>query len=719
MTGVRRLICLAALTTAGLAALTGVASAATLFYVNPAGSDANPCTSSTAPCKTIGKAIERSEEEAPGAATVEVAAGVYQELIELSHAADNGITINGVGPSTEIKGPVAATKPTVKIVAPGNTATLSNLSVVNPAGDAQDGIEDGANVTLNNVSVDMQNAGEGVGVSAAEVGSLAINGGGVTMESGTKREAVVAAFSVLSMNGASVTLANGAEGGGVTTEGGASLANVTVNLGNAAKRGGIRTGLGPVSLSNVAVNVASGSKAPGLQAFLASPLSASGVKVSMADASSTAAAVESIFSTGTFAHLEVAGAWEGPAATALGGTITFSDSRLVAGPAGTAPALEAVEAGEGPGLLVQRSVVQASAAAAPGTLFVLGSNATIDSSELLGGTSGVMLVHEEGKTRTVTIAGSTIDAGVLGARDGAGVYGVSDLASNKASTANVNIEGSILLEPQRALLGVGAKAATVTCTYSDVPSQAQAATATEGAINCANGASGNTTTNPLESLFSAPVGSYGLNPSSSAVDSVPAGAITLPFGFTPSTTDLAGNPRVVDGNGDCVAVQDKGAFELQGHAVACPVAAPAVVPAPKPVAGVISALTISPSAFFAAPKGATISAAAAAKKKYGATISYRDSQLATTTFTVLRPIAGRKQGKSCKRPSRSNRRGKRCTLYVAAGSFTHADKAGKNGLHFSGRLKGRKLARGAYRLQAVPRDAAGNGAAVLKGFTIR
>jgi hypothetical protein len=153
------------------------------------------------------------------------------------------------------------------------------------------------------------------------------------------------------------------------------------------------------------------------------------------------------------------------------------------------------------------------------------------------------------------------------------------------------------------------------------------------------------------------------------VDSVPAAALA---GLTPSATDLAGAPRVVDGNGDCVAVQDKGAFELQGHSAACP--APLIVAPPKPVAGVLTALTISPSAFSAAPSGAPISA----RKKYGATISYRDSQIATTTFTVLRPTAGRKQGKSCKRPSRSNRRGKRCTLYVAAGSFTHADKAGKN-----------------------------------------
>jgi hypothetical protein len=719
MAGLRRLICLAALTTAGLASLTGVASAATLFYVNPAGSDVNPCTSSAAPCKTIGKAIERSEEEAPGAATVEVAAGVYQELINLSHAADNGITINGVGPSTEIEGPVAATSGTVRIAAPGNTTTLSNLSVVNPAGDEEDGIEGGANVTLDNVSVDMQNAGKGIGVFAAEAGSIAMNGGSVTMESGTTEDAARTAFSALSMNGTSVTLANGATGGGIEAQGaGASLANVTVNLGNAAIQSGIRAGLGPVSLSNVAVTVGNGSTAPGLDVLLASPLSASGVKVTMADASSTAPAVASIFSAGTFAHLEVGGAWKGPAFAMRGGSITIGDSRLIAGSAGTAPAVEALEAGEGPGLLVQRSVLQASAAAEPGTLFVLGSNTTVDSSELLGGTTGVMLEQEEGKTRTVTIAGSTIDAGVLGARDGAGVYGVSDLASGKASSANVNIEGSILLEPQHALLGASGKAAVVTCTYSDAPSQAQAATATEGAINCANGVSGNTTTSPLGSLFSTPGANYGLLPGSSAIDSVPASAIALPFGITPSTTDLAGAARVVDGNGDCVATQDKGALELQGHASPCPTTPSPVLVLAKPVVGVISALTISPSAFFAAPRGATVSSAAK-KRKYGAKITYRDSQAGTTTFTVLRPSSGRRQGSSCRKPSKRNRHGRRCTLLKKVASFTHVDRTGANSLHFSGRFKGRKLSSGAYTLQAVSHDAAGNGAAVRKSFRIR
>ena len=194
-------------------------------------------------------------------------------------------------------------------------------------------------------------------------------------------------------------------------------------------------------------------------------------------------------------------------------------------------------------------------------------------------------------------------------------------------------------------------------------------------------------------------------------------------GVPAGETDLAGNPRIVDGNGDCVAVQDKGALELQGHSAPCP-SPPPITPvvltpaSSKPLAGIVSTLSISPSTFLAAPSGATISALAATVKNYGAKISYRDSQIATTTLTVLRETSGRKQGKSCKKPSKANKHGKRCTILTALGSFSHVDVAGANSLHFSGRIKGKKLPAGSYELQAIAHDAAGNGVAVEKSFKV-
>jgi hypothetical protein len=379
----------------------------------------------------------------------------------------------------------------------------------------------------------------------------------------------------------------------------------------------------------------------------------------------------------------------------------------------------------GSGLLLQRSVVS-SAKTAEASLAVEGlaegTNATLDSSEVLGGLDAIKLQQKVAGASTLTISASTVDANVPGtAEDAPGVNGVFSQASTEpGATTKVSIQGSIVLEKQASIVEAG-DTGSIACSYSAVPSQVQAAGSGSGGIACASGTNGNTEANPLSSLFPEPLSGYQLSPSSSAVDSVPASAVTLPFGLTPSTTDLAGNPRVVDGNGDCIAIQDKGALELQGHSAPCPMPPPVKTStsAPKPLAGVITALTISPNAFSAAPKGATISRAKKAKKKYGAKISYRDSQAGTTTFTVLMPVTGRTQGRSCRKPSKANRHGRRCTLYKALGTFTHADVAGLNSLHFSGRLRGKKLAKGSYRLQAVPNDAAGNGAAVSVKFTIK
>jgi hypothetical protein len=338
----------------------------------------------------------------------------------------------------------------------------------------------------------------------------------------------------------------------------------------------------------------------------------------------------------------------------------------------------------------------------------------------------VSFKSEAEATHTLTVAASTIGGPPGISFEKPGVVGVAAEAVGTHSSANVAIQGSILFQSQLATTAAAGDHATVTCTYSAVPSQIQTAKpGTAGEIGCAAGTSGNTNY-PTEAaaMFSDPLHNYNLSPTSSAVDSVPANAIALPFGLTPSATDLAGNARVVDGSGDCVAVQDKGALELQGHSAACPIATKAPGTGPpllhaivKPIFAAITGLTISPSAFLAAPSGATISKPG--KKKYGAKITWRDSQAATATFTVLRPSSGRKQGKSCKKPSKHNRHGKRCTLLTKLGSFAHADKLGANSVRFSGRIKGKKLPRGSYVLQAVARNAAGSGAVVSKSFKVK
>jgi len=478
-----------------------------------------------------------------------------------------------------------------------------------------------------------------------------------------------------------------------------------------------------VSLTNDIVKQ-NGSKAMGVS-LEGSPAAVHGLNVEMQNPSNESFAVASVLLGGnsTFSHLQTGGKWHGAGFIQIGGNATIEDSQVTGAATGTVPALLFASSEEGSGLLVARTVVQ-GAPLAEGSLFAEGGNVTLDSSEVLGGASGVVFENKKPGSRTLTVSASTIDAGAPGlAGDAPGVSGVLAKATTEPGvTVNVTIQGSIVLEPQVAQVEAGDHA-TIGCSYSAVTSQAQAASGGTGSIACASGSAGNTEASPLSSLFPEPLSGYQLSPSSSAVDSVPASAISLPFGITPSTTDAAGNPRVVDGNGDCIAIQDKGALELQGHAAACP-APPApkgavVASSPKAVAAVLSALTISPSSFSAAPSGATISRAKKPKKKYGAKITYRDSQAATTTFTVYREEAGRKQGRSCKKPGKANKHGKRCTILKPIGSFSHADSAGANSLHFSGRIKGKKLAKSSYRLQAVAANAAGKSATASASFKIK
>jgi hypothetical protein len=62
--------------------------------------------------------------------------------------------------------------------------------------------------------------------------------------------------------------------------------------------------------------------------------------------------------------------------------------------------------------------------------------------------------------------------------------------------------------------------------------------------------------------------------------------------------------------------------------------------------------------------------------------------------------------------------GRRCARYVKIGQFTHADKAGLNRFHFTGRLNGKKLAPGHYRFRAVPSLGGRLGIAGATDFTI-
>jgi hypothetical protein len=96
----------------------------------------------------------------------------------------------------------------------------------------------------------------------------------------------------------------------------------------------------------------------------------------------------------------------------------------------------------------------------------------------------------------------------------------------------------------------------------------------------------------------------------------------------------------------------------------------------------------------------------------GKRVVYTLSESATTTFTVERARPGRRVGGKCVPPKPSNKGAKRCTRYVRMkGQFRHVGVPGSNSFRFTGRLRGRKLPPGSYRLVGIARDSANNSSA--------
>ncbi|MDX6701594.1 MAG: hypothetical protein QOF26_1820 [Baekduia sp.] len=219
-----------------------------------------------------------------------------------------------------------------------------------------------------------------------------------------------------------------------------------------------------------------------------------------------------------------------------------------------------------------------------------------------------------------------------------------------------------------------------------------------------------------------PTPTVALGAGSAAVDQIPTGDAGCP------AVDQRGVTRP-QGPG-C----DIGAFErdLPPQNPALPTVSgtpPSVGQTPPPAAApVASRLTISPTAFAAAPSGPSAVAAQRTKKaalrKRGATIGYTLDTAATVRFTIRRRVAGRtlrSKGKPtrCVAPSKHNSAARKCQRTVTLpGAFTTIGTTGRHKLQFSGRLNGHKLAPGRYTLVATPTANNTSGRAITAAFRI-
>jgi hypothetical protein len=191
-----------------------------------------------------------------------------------------------------------------------------------------------------------------------------------------------------------------------------------------------------------------------------------------------------------------------------------------------------------------------------------------------------------------------------------------------------------------------------------------------------------------------------------------------------------GAPRSVDGDGDCAAAPDIGAFERPDVHASCGSGgsggggssgagggggSAATPTAGGPLADLVPA---SLSGFglerkrFAVARGPTAVSAARRRRHppRGSAFKYAISEPATAQIAIDRASAGLRSGRRCAKPSRALRRrhARRCTRYTRAGTLVRAAAQGANRHPFTSRIGRRAVKPARYPATIPTTDIAGN-----------
>ena len=387
----------------------------------------------------------------------------------------------------------------------------------------------------------------------------------------------------------------------------------------------------------------------------------------------------------------------------LNGTLNITDSTIASNHAN--PGTAVAEAGGGGGLAafnaavtIDRSTISGNTAGGNdggigGAIFAVANSATfplsITNSTINGNTvetashptsggGGIFAVAATGFNLATTLTSVTLSANTV---NGAGSGGNLRQETGTATLKNSIVSG-------------GTAGAGANC--SGAGTFTPAGRNLEDADTCQLGPGDIKNTDPQL----APLAANG-GPTQTRALSSTSPALGAGLDCPPPATDQRGVARPQ--RNDC----DLGAFEL--------------VRSPNPAdtaPAVVSALAFKPARFAALGKGRSVISKKSKKKAArGSTVSYVLSEPAGVAFTVEKLGKGRKKGKRC---VSKRKKGKRCTIAkTLKGSFSLAGKQGANSFRFSGRLSGKKLKPGSYRLVSIPTDAAGNkGTAVRRNFRV-